>query len=421
MLRAFRYRCYPTPEQAVLLRRTIGCCRLVYNRALAMRVEAWALRQERVSHAQTDRALTAWKRLPELAFLNEVSAVALQQSIRHLDTAYGRFFRKISRHPVFHKKRNGGSTHYTRAGFRYLNGALTLAKMAAPLLIRWSRPLPVDVLPSSVTVSLDAAGRWHASILCEDASVRPLPPVDQTVGIDMGINRLATMSDGTHLANPHHFEAAYPKMRRAQRVLSRRLRARKARAAVLPRSLSKEERRVALGSARNIEKARIRVGRIHAYIADGRRDALHKFSMRLVRENQTICLEDLNVKGMLQNRKLARAISDTSWSELRRQLEYKCRWYGRTLVVVDRFFPSSKTCNACGHLLASLPWSVREWKCPACGTSHDRDVNAARNILAAGLAVSACGASVNPTPRRGGKVAAMKQEPSVAIRGIPVL
>lgn len=418
MLRAFQYRFYPTEEQELLLRKTIGCCRLIYNKALALRSEAWALKQERVSYAETSLALTAWKKLPELAFLNEVSSAALQQPLRHLETAYSRFFKGQAKHPTYKKKARGGSASFAQNGFRYLAGPIILAKMLEPLAIRWSRPLPAGASPSSITVSLDAAGRWHVSILCEDATIQPLPTVNKTVGIDVGVSRLVTTSDGQKLSNPKHFEQEYKKLRRAQRVLSRRLRTRKISSLKLPKTLTEEERRAVLGPGKNIQKARLRVGRVHAHIADSRRDALHKLSTRLVRENQTICLEDLNVKGMLKNPKLARAISDASWGELRRQLEYKCAWYGRNLVVVDRFFPSSKTCSSCGHLLSKLPLSVRDWVCPSCSTKHDRDENAAKNILAAGLAVSACRASVRPTSRKGAGAAAVKQEVSVAMPGV---
>ena len=211
-------------------------------------------------------------------------------------------------------------------------------------------------------MSRDAAGRWFVSLLVEDPTVRPLPATDAAAGIDAGITTLVTLSTGEKVSNPRYERADRRKLAKAQRALSRK----------------------AKGS-NNRAKARLRVARIHACIADRRRDLLHKLSTRLVRENQTVVLEDLGVRNMLRNHSVARAIADAAWSDLRSMLEYKAQYYGRTLVAVDRWFPSSKICSTCGRLVESLPLSVREWVCP-CGAVHDRDVNAARNILAAGLA-----------------------------------
>jgi putative transposase len=233
--------------------------------------------------------------------------------------------------------------------------------MDAPLVIVWSRPLPEGGEPSTVTVSRDAAGRWFVSLLVEER-VRALPAVERAVGVDAGITSLVTLSTGEKITNPRHERAGRRKLAKAQRELAR-----------------KEK-----GSA-NRAKARVKVARVHARIVDRRRDLLHKLSTRLVRENQTVVIEDLHVRNMLGNHSLARAISDAAWQELRGMLDYKAVWYGRTLIAVDRWFPSSKICSVCGALQPSLPLSVREWACP-CGAVHDRDVNAARNILAAGLA-----------------------------------
>jgi putative transposase len=220
---------------------------------------------------------------------------------------------------------------------------------------------------------LDAAGRWFVSLLVDDHTVKPLPQVDKAVGIDAGITSLITTSDGEKIANPKHFKRLRYKLRQAQKALSRKVK-----------------------GSNNREKALAQVARIHANIADARTDFLHKLTTRLVRENQTIAVEDLAVKNMLKNRKLSAAIADASWGELVRQLEYKCQWYGRTLVHIDRWFPSSKRCGHCGHVVDKLPLDIREWDCPECRTHHDRDINAAQNILAAGLAVIVCGSSVRP-------------------------
>jgi putative transposase len=371
--RAYRYRFYPTEEQEQLLRRTLGCVRLVYNKALHTRTEGWYERQERIDYKQTSAMLTTWKKQEDLQFLNEVSCVPLQQGLRNLQKAFANFWAGRAKYPNFKKKHSGGSAEFTRSAFKWKDGQLSLAKCSEPLPIRWSRTLPTNCEPTTVTVRLDASGRWFVSLLVEDRTVKALPQTDKVVGIDAGITSLIATSDGEKIANPKHFKRLRYKLRQAQKVLSRRVK-----------------------GSNNREKARVAVARIQAAIADARKDFLHKLTTRLVRENQTIAVEDLAVKNMLKNHKLAQAIADASWAELIRQLEYKCQWYGRTLVKIDRWFPSSKRCGKCGHVVDKLPLDVREWVCPECGTHHDRDINAANNILAAGLAVIVCGANVRP-------------------------
>jgi putative transposase len=371
--RAYKYRFYPTPSQENILRQTLGCVRLVYNKALATRTEAWYERQEKIDYGQTSAMLTAWKKQQDLEFLNEVSCVPLQQTLRHLQKAFANFWGKTAKYPRFKKKRSGGSAEFTRSAFRWKDGQIWLAKCDEPLPIRWSRMLPSGSEPSTITVRLDARGRWYVSLLVDDKTIAVCPSVNKSVGIDAGITSLITTSDGDKVANPKHFNRLYKKLRAAQKTLSRRQ----------------------FGS-NNRAKARHQVARVQASIAEARKDFLHKLTTRLVRENQTIAVEDLAVRNMVKNRSLARSISDAGWGELIRQLEYKCQWYGRKLVKIERFFPSSKRCGHCGHVIDKLPLKIREWICPECGTIHDRDINAARNILAAGHAVAACGSSVRP-------------------------
>ena len=247
-----------------------------------------------------------------------------------------------------------------------------LAKDAEPLSIRWSRQLPPEAEPSTITVKLSPAGRWTVSLLVE-VEIEPLPELPNQIGIDLGITSLVALSTGEKVANPKGFAAKRHKLKRVQKALSRKQK-----------------------GSNNRYKARVKVAKVHAEISDSRHDFLHKLTSRLVRENQTIAVEDLSVKNMVKNRKLSRAISDAAWSELVRQLEYKCDWYGRSFVKIDRWFPSSKRCGHCGHIVDKLPLEIRTWDCPKCGTHHDRDINAAKNVLAAGLAVSVCGANVRP-------------------------
>lgn len=396
--RAFKYRFYPTDEQAAELSRTFGCVRLVYNKALAERTRAWYGEQRRVSYIETSAALTQWKQTEELAFLSEVSSVPLQQALRHLQAAFANFFAKRAGYPRFKSKKNSrAAAEYTRSAFSWRDGKLTLAKMAQPLEIHWSRPLPEGAVPSTVTVSRDAAGRWFVSLLSED-TITPPPDTEAAVGLDAGITSLMTLSTGEKITNPGYERRDRERLARAQRELARK----------------------AKGS-NNREKARLHVARVHARIADRRRDHLHKLTTRLVRENQTIVIEDLTVRNLRGNHRLARAISDAAWAELRCMLEYKCAWYGRELVVIDRWFPSSKLCGNCGTVRGELSLTIRTWTC-GCGTVHDRDVNAARNILAAGLAASACGDGIGPQREssRTGQ-SSVKQETQRATAGLPRL
>jgi putative transposase len=370
---AFRYRFYPTPEQETLLRRTMGCARLVYNRALAARTEAWYERLERIDYLKTSALLTAWKKQEDLQFLNEVSCVPLQQGLRHLQKAFANFWAGTAKYPNFKKKHNGGSAEFTKSAFKWKNGAVFLAKCSKALPIRWSRTLPKGCEPSTITVKLDPRGRWHVSLLVNNSGIQHLPKSDKSVGLDVGISSLLTTSDGDKVGNPKHFKLQREKLKQVQKALSRKQK-----------------------GSNNRHKLREKVARVHGKIADSRLDFLHKLTTQLVRENQTIVVEDLAVKNMVKNHKLAQSISDASWGELVRQLEYKCQWYGRTLVKIDRWFPSSKRCGHCGHITESLPLSKRAWDCPKCGTYHDRDINAATNILAAGHAVAVCGANVRP-------------------------
>jgi putative transposase len=349
--RAYMYRFCPTPEQVTALARTFGCARFVYNWALSLRTDAYYQRQERISYADTSAALTVLKRGPATAWLNEVSSVPPQQALRHLDRAFRNFFEGRARYPAFKKKR-GHQAFRWEAEKR----SLTLAKMDAPLAIVWSRVF--TGAPTTVTVTRDPGGRYFVSFLVEE-EVTPLPPADAAIGLDMGVSALVTLSTGEKITNPKHQALSQRRIRKAQKNLARKQK-----------------------GSRNREQARQKVARAHARIADQRLDGLHKLSTRLIRENQTVCVETLAVQHLVRNRRLAQAISDASWSELIRQLEYKAAWYGRTLVKIDKWYPSSKRCCDCGHVFDSLPLSVRQWTCPACGVLHDRDVNAAKNVLA---------------------------------------
>ena len=374
---AYRCRAYPDQEQQHSLARTFGCVRVAWNQTLAARRSRWRTQRMSTSYAQADRALTLMKRNPELGFLNEVSAVPLQQTLRHQEAAFRAFFDKRARYPRFKSRRGRQSATYTRAGFRMRGGQLWLAKMDRPLRYVWTWPGldPASLNPTSVTAARDASGRWFVTFQVDVPRPSRLPATGQAVGVDVGLANFAVLSTGQEIAHPKDWERHERRLKRYQRRLAR---CRK-------------------GSANRAKRA-VKVAKIQAKVADARRDFLHKVSTDLVRRFDTIAIEDLNVSGMVRNRRLARAISCTGWSKFRFMLEYKAERRGRTVIVIDRWYPSSKTCSACGHLLAGLSLGTRQWKCPACGIWHDRDVNAAENILAAGLAVTACGGSVR---RRG--------------------
>lgn len=378
MEKAFRYRLYPTPQQESLLRQTVGCVRLVYNRGLAMRTEAFYQEQKRIGYLETSAALTQWKKQDDLAFLKDVSSVPLQQSLRHLQYAFTNFFEGRAKYPNFKKKRNGGSATFTKSAFSLKDGQVFMAKSDEPLNIKWSRQLPRNAQPSSIKIRLTPSGKWFVSILC-DVKILPNPKSTKQVGLDMGISSLVTTSDGVKFENPKSLKKALKKLRRLNKSLARKQK-----------------------GSNNRRKARIALAKQHEKIANIRKDNLHKIATQLVRENQVIAVETLNVKGMLGNHKLAQAISDASWGEALRQLEYKSNWYGRNLAQIDQWFPSSKRCHCCGHIMDKMPLSVREWDCPSCNAHHDRDENAGKNILAVGLTVLACGATVRPKSSQGG-------------------
>lgn len=370
--RAYKYRIYPTDEQKQQLARTFGCCRFVYNWALRKKTDAFYKDNQRLYYKDLSEALTALKKQEDTIWLSEVSSVPLQQTLRHLDRAFINFFEGRGAYPTFKKKRNQQAATYTANAFLWRDGTITLAKQDEPLAIRWSRSLPDGAKPSSVTVSKDCADRYFISILVEE-DIEQLPVTDKAIGADLGLKDFVALSSGEIVGNPRFFAKDEKKLAKAQR-----------------RHAKKKK------GSKNRDKARKKVARIHARIADRRRDFLHNLSTKLIRENQTICVETLAVKNMVKNHSLAKAIHDVGWSEFVSQLSYKADWYGRTLVKIDRWYPSSKRCFDCGHILDSLTLDVRWWTCPECGVVHDRDINAAKNIVAVGQAVLACGENVRP-------------------------
>ncbi|MFJ7206784.1 RNA-guided endonuclease InsQ/TnpB family protein [Streptomyces sp. NPDC098789] len=374
--RAYRYRFYPTDAQAEQLVRTFGACRWVYNEGLALRVKAWEEHHVSLGFAETSRALTGWRRAPETAWLADVSSTVLQQSLRHLDSAFSRFFKGAAKYPKPKRKhRSRDSATYVRTGFRWHEdperpgtALITLAKQTEPLDVRWSRALPAGVAPVKLTVTRDRAGRFFLYVLVEER-VAPLPTAflpgtdaPKAVGIDLGLTALVTLDDGSTVDHPQLLKKHKKKLARLQKELHRKQK-----------------------GSNNRGKARLKIAELYASITDIRKDSLDQLTTRLVRENQVLVVEDLAVANLMRTKRLRNSMVDASWGTLLEMLRYKAAWYGRTLVVVDRFFPSTRRCSACHTKGERLDLSVRSWTCAACGAVHDRDGNAAVNLRDEGL------------------------------------
>ena len=374
----YRYRIYPTPRQQQALARVFGCARVVYNDCLRVRDEVYAAGEEITDTEVQRRVITLAKATPERAWLAEVASVALVQASQDARRAYKNWFDSLAgrrkgpkvRHPKPRRKRGRQSIRLTRNGFALRGERLYVAK-AGDIKVEWSRDLPS--VPSSVTVIREPDGRYYASFVIQREPT-PLPVCDRETGIDLGLSSLVVTSDGERVANPRFYRVAQRRLRRAQRVLSRRQK----------------------GSA-NRARARHRVAVVHRKIRDSRLDHAHKTALRLVRDNQAVYAEDLCVSGLARTR-LAKSVADAGWSQLLRCIEEKAAQYGRAFAKVGRFEPTSQVCSACGVKDGPKPLSVRRWACAACGTVHDRDVNAARNILALGRRerLNACGIGVRP-------------------------
>ncbi|MEU2910599.1 RNA-guided endonuclease InsQ/TnpB family protein [Streptomyces massasporeus] len=390
----YAFRVYPDAGQRIALAKAFGCARLVFNDVVRVREDARKAGKPFPKAGElSTRLITEAKRTVERSWLGEVSAVVLQQSLRDADAAYRNFFaslkgtrkgRKLGA-PRFKSRKDARQSIRFTANARWSitdKGRLNLPKIGA-VKVQWSRTLPTK--PSSVTVIKDAAGRYFASFVIDTdpaADQIRMPETDRTIGIDLGLTHFAVLSDGTKIDSPRFLRRAEKKLRKAQRELSRKRK-----------------------GSKNREKARLKVARAHATVADARREFHHQLSTRLISDNQGIAVEDLPVAGLARTR-LAKSVHDAGWASFVSMLECKATRYGRTLVRIGRFTPTSQTCSTCGAVDGPKPLNVREWTCSACGTVHDRDINAALNAkMAAGLAVSACGAPVRP-----GAIPAQREE-----------
>ncbi|MEW2118982.1 RNA-guided endonuclease TnpB family protein [Streptomyces sp. NPDC005474] len=400
----YAFRLYPEPGQRVALARAFGCARVVFNDAVRAREDARTAQEPYPKAAVlSQRLITRAKNTPERSWLAEVSSVVLQQALRDVEAAYRNFFASLKGErkgkrvgaPRFRSRKDSRQAIRFTANARWKitdSGRLSLPKIG-DVKVKWSRVLPVT--PSSVTVILDAAGRYFASFVIDtdddtDRARWTEPDPEAAIGIDLGLTHFAVLSDGTKIESPRFLRRAEKKLKKAQRELSRKRK-----------------------GSKNRAKARLKVARAHAAVADARKEFHHQLSTQLIRDNQAIAVENLAASGLARTR-LAKSVHDAGWAQFVTMLEYKAKRYGRTFVKIGRYEPTSQTCSTCGHRDGPKPLHVREWTCPMCGTVHDRDHNAAINVKqAAGLAVSACGA-----PARPGLVPAQREE--TGSHGIPL-
>lgn len=361
MLKAYKYRLYPSPEQAVVLDKTIGICRLVYNLALEVKIRAWQEFGVRLSAYDIQQELKYLRK--EYSWIRDVNSQAVGQSINSVDDAFKNFF-KGSGYPKFKKKRNGGSfrCHNNTRKIDWSKNLLTIPKVPnIPIVL--SRTFSGKI--KTITISKTPTNKYFASILVESVQQLQNPPVkENAIGVDLGISSFAVLSTGEKIDNPRYLQGELKRLKVLQRRASRKKK-----------------------GGKNQKKAYLKVALLHEKISNQRKDFLHKLSTKLISDNQTdtICVESLAVSNMVKNRSLSKAISDVSWAEFVRQLEYKGKWYGKNVIKINRFYASSKTCSECGHIKDEMNLSERTWVCSNCGSNHDRDINAAINIRNSGM------------------------------------
>jgi putative transposase len=367
--KAYKFRIYPTKEQEILIAKTIGCSRFVFNHFLAQWNDTFKETSKGLTFNACSSQLTQLKK--ELVWLKEVDSIALQSSLKNLADSYTRFFKKQNKAPRFKSKKNtlqSYTTKHTNENIAIIDSRIKLPKLG---LVRYAKSREVEGRILNATVRRNASGKYFVSILTE-IEVRPLEKTESSIGIDLGITDFAILSDGRKINNNKFTSKMEKKLKREQRKLSRR-------------ALHAKNNGINLLDAKNYQKQKRRVALLQERVMNQRNDFLNKLSTEIIKNHDIICMEDLNTKGMLRNHKLAKSISDVSWSAFVTKLEYKAKWYGKTIVKISRWFPSSQICSHCGHQGGKKSLKIRDWRCPVCHEHHDRDINASKNILAEGL------------------------------------
>ncbi|APC49758.1 IS200/IS605 family element RNA-guided endonuclease TnpB [Virgibacillus halodenitrificans] len=367
--KAYKFRIYPTKEQEILIAKTIGCSRFVFNRFLGQWNDTYKETGKGLTYNSCSSELTKLK--SELVWLKEVDSIALQSSLKNLADSYTRFFKKQNKAPRFKSKKNNVQSYTTKEtnnNIAIVDNSIKLPKLG---LVRFAKSREVHGRILNATVRRNPSGKYFVSILAE-TEVQPLEKTESSIGIDLGITDFAILSDGRRINNNKFTIKIEKKLKREQRKLSRR-------------ALNAKNNGINLFDAKNYQKQKRKVARLHERVMNQRNDFLNKLSTEIIKNHDIVCIEDLNTKGMLRNHKLAKSISDVSWSAFVSKLEYKANWYGKTIVKINRWFPSSQVCSNCGHQDGKKSLEIRDWTCSVCHKHHDRDINASKNILAEGL------------------------------------
>ncbi|WP_233881195.1 IS200/IS605 family element RNA-guided endonuclease TnpB [Virgibacillus halodenitrificans] len=367
--KAYKFRIYPTKEQEILIAKTIGCSRFVFNRFLGQWNDTYKETGKGLTYNSCSSELTKLK--SELVWLKEVDSIALQSSLKNLADSHTRFFKKQNKAPRFKSKKNNVQSYTTKEtnnNIAIVDNSIKLPKLG---LVRFAKSREVHGRILNATVRRNPSGKYFVSILAE-TEVQPLEKTESSIGIDLGITDFAILSDGRRINNNKFTIKIEKKLKREQRKLSRR-------------ALNAKNNGINLFNAKNYQKQKRKVARLHERVMNQRNDFLNKLSTEIIKNHDIVCIEDLNTKGMLRNHKLAKSISDVSWSAFVSKLEYKANWYGKTIVKINRWFPSSQVCSNCGHQDGKKSFEIRDWTCSVCHKHHDRDINASKNILAEGL------------------------------------